>query len=362
MPAAPPTSRPARSCTNSDISSASSTAGRYHQQQAQLPERHELQPPVLRQSHHGPPAGLLAQRGRSQRDESERVRRDRVDRVRPTHSGRFRRFSSSADQIAFGPGAWSLVTPTSATVSSPCAAGPLPINWNRPNQPGQGVSRLRRVGDINGDGSNTTLFGSNDWANVLYRFSAAHRLRRRPQRNSIHAGLDEGNDQGRRNRLLPQEGCGRQRHRRWQGLRRHDHSRSMASRPPRFPARTGSTSSRVSACPRKSTSAPRPPSRSRSSARRTARSVWDATKQTQDFDERAVPRQHSCLTFSVENVVEPVKTNQNGQGTCSAQNLADPVTGQNDSNQGLEVSVRDEWVADRYTLRCRVRLLRRPVG
>ena len=28
-------------------------------------------------------------------------------------------------------------------------------------------------GDINGDLSTTTLFGSNDWANVLYRFSAA---------------------------------------------------------------------------------------------------------------------------------------------------------------------------------------------
>ena len=33
---------------------------RCRQQQAQLPERHELQPPVLRQPHHGPPAGLLA--------------------------------------------------------------------------------------------------------------------------------------------------------------------------------------------------------------------------------------------------------------------------------------------------------------
>ena len=43
-----------------------------------------------------------------------------------------------------------------------------------------------------------------------------------------------------------------------------------------------------------------------------------------------------CMTFSVENVVVPVKTNQNGQGTCSAQNLADPVTGLNDSIKDLK--------------------------
>ena len=37
-------------------------------------------------------------------------------------------FFPSADQIAFGPGSWSIVTPTTATVSSPCTAGQLPIN------------------------------------------------------------------------------------------------------------------------------------------------------------------------------------------------------------------------------------------
>src|SRR5262245_31935629 len=81
-------------------------------------------------------------------------------------------FFPSADQIAFGPGAWSLVTPSTATISSPCTAGQLPINWNRQTSQGK-VFQTSTSADINSDGANTTLFGSNDWANVLYRFSAA---------------------------------------------------------------------------------------------------------------------------------------------------------------------------------------------
>jgi len=78
----------------------------------------------------------------------------------------------SNDQIAFGPGALSVVTPATSTVSSPCTAGQLPINWNRTTSQGK-VFQTATIGDINGDGSVTTLFGYNDWANVLYRFSAA---------------------------------------------------------------------------------------------------------------------------------------------------------------------------------------------
>jgi hypothetical protein len=81
-------------------------------------------------------------------------------------------FFPTADQIAFGPGAWSVVTPSSATVSSPCVPGQLPINWNRVNSQGK-TFQTATSGDINGDLGNTKLFGSNDWANVLYRFSAA---------------------------------------------------------------------------------------------------------------------------------------------------------------------------------------------
>src|SRR5262249_26794177 len=82
-------------------------------------------------------------------------------------------FFPAADQIAFGPGAWSVVTPTSATVSSPCAAGQVPINWDPSTQGKSSSFQTQTIGDINSDGANTTLNGSNDWANVLYRFSAA---------------------------------------------------------------------------------------------------------------------------------------------------------------------------------------------
>jgi len=81
-------------------------------------------------------------------------------------------FFASPDQIAFGPGSLSTVTPSLATVSAPCTAGQLPVNWNRVTSQGK-VFQQSTSGDINSDGVNTTLFGSNDWANVLYRFSAA---------------------------------------------------------------------------------------------------------------------------------------------------------------------------------------------
>jgi hypothetical protein len=38
----------------------------------------------------------------------------------------------------------------------------------------------------------------------------------------------------------------------------------------------------------------------------------------------------------MENVVKPVKTNQNGQGTCSAQDVADPITGLKDGIKDLK--------------------------
>src|SRR5262249_46353237 len=88
-------------------------------------------------------------------------------------------YFASPDQIAFGPGAQSVVTPWPQLTAnnSPCtgsiaAPGPAPINWNRQTSQGK-VFQTATAGDINGDGSVTTLFGSNDWANVLYRFSAA---------------------------------------------------------------------------------------------------------------------------------------------------------------------------------------------
>jgi hypothetical protein len=96
-------------------------------------------------------------------------------------------YFSSADQIAFGPGAWSLATPwplrtASIDACTTASPGPAPINWNRQNVQGktyQTPPQTLATGDINAgstagcDGSGTALFGSNDWANVLYRASAA---------------------------------------------------------------------------------------------------------------------------------------------------------------------------------------------
>ena len=76
------------------------------------------------------------------------------------------------DQIAFGPGGWSVATPLTAVVSAPCTAGQLPINWDRLTKQGK-TFQTGTTADISGDTSNGSLPGSNDWANVLYRFSAA---------------------------------------------------------------------------------------------------------------------------------------------------------------------------------------------
>ncbi len=87
-------------------------------------------------------------------------------------------FFPSADQIAFGPGGQSVATPWPplTTTTDACNPGPAPINWNR--QTIKGKIFQPTTGDINGDGVvgsgvAARLFGSNDWANLLYRFSAA---------------------------------------------------------------------------------------------------------------------------------------------------------------------------------------------
>src|SRR5262249_7756651 len=81
-----------------------------------------------------------------------------------------------ADQIAFGPGAQWVVTPWPPLAADLkgelCKAGRTPINCNRPPS-GVNLFTTGSTGDINGGGSFTALNGSNAWANVLYRFSAA---------------------------------------------------------------------------------------------------------------------------------------------------------------------------------------------
>jgi len=95
-------------------------------------------------------------------------------------------FFPSADQIVFGPGAWSLVPSASTTNSAPlwplpAANTPVPINWDRSIK-GQGPSfQSSTSADISGgatsgcdtSGALTSLAGFNDWNNLLYRLSAA---------------------------------------------------------------------------------------------------------------------------------------------------------------------------------------------
>jgi hypothetical protein len=243
-------------------------------------------------------------------------------------------FFPSVDQIAFGPGAWSLVTPwplvTIPTKLCPTVPGPVPINWSRAKSLSTATS-----GDINSDGTNTTLFGSNDWANVLYRFSAAidfaggrsqtltsspsgsemttenendFFLRKDVDGNGIGDGRDCGgtitNVNGVPTTTFP---C----------THRIDIKPSFS-----FPKTINlGTEATISVAIFSETNGP---------------NVWDATKQVVTLTNGCTASTAPCLTFSVETVVEPVKTNQNGQGTCSAQDLADPITGLKDGIKDLK--------------------------
>jgi hypothetical protein len=239
-------------------------------------------------------------------------------------------FFSSADQIAFGPGALSVVTPSSATVSNPCtAAQGLPINWNRQTSQGR-VFQTATTGDINGDGVNTTLFGSNDWANILYRLSAAVDAaggRSQTLTTNIQSGA-EMTTEDESNFFLNKDVDGN-------GIGDGKDCGGTITTVNGVPTTTFPCTHRIDIKP----SFPFPKTlRLGTEATVTiaifsemnGSSVWDAPAQVVTLTGGCTESAAPCLTFSVENVVEPVKTNQNGQGTCSVQDVDDPVTGQQD--------------------------------
>jgi hypothetical protein len=83
-------------------------------------------------------------------------------------------FFPSADQTAFGPSAWSVVTATGVA----CTGGTNCINWNRSKQGPNPTFQTNASANINQgpggcDGSGSLLEGHDDWGNLLYRFSAA---------------------------------------------------------------------------------------------------------------------------------------------------------------------------------------------
>ncbi len=247
-------------------------------------------------------------------------------------------YFASADQIAFGPGVWSLVTPSPLTGAvAPCTVGQSPINWNRATSQGK-VFQNATSGDINSDGTNTTLFGSNDWANVLYRLSAAIDFaggRSETLTSSLSGsemtkenetdfflkkdvdgnGIGDGRDCGGTittdpNGVAPPTTS-------FPCTHRIDIKPSFSS-PKRLNLGTEATISIAIFSEMNGTR------------------VWDATKQVVTLTNGCTASAAPCLTFRVENVVVSVKTNQNGQGTCSAQNLADPDTGLNDQIKDLK--------------------------
>jgi hypothetical protein len=242
-------------------------------------------------------------------------------------------YFASADQIAFGPGAWSVVTPwpTLATSTSPCTApGPAPINWNRQTSQGK-VFQTATSGDISGDGSSSALFGSNDWANVLYRLSAAidfaggrsetpfptgstsemtkedetdFFLRRDVDGNGIGDAIDCGGTitvdaNGVATTSFP---C----------MHRIDIKPSFS-----FPKiiNPGAEATITIAI----------------FSEVNGSQVWNAPAQVVVNDQANFP-----LTFAVETVVEPVKTNKSGQGTCSISDVDDPITGIKDGVKDLK--------------------------
>jgi len=220
-------------------------------------------------------------------------------------------------------------------VSSPCTAGQLPVNWNRQTSQGK-VFQNPTSADINSDGSNTTLFGSNDWVNVLYRLSAAldfaggrsetpatpgstfemtkddetdFFLKKDVDGNGIGDGRDCGGAITFPSNGAPTTG--------FPCTHRIDIKPSFA-----FPKtiNLGSEATISIAI----------------FSEKSGANVWDATTQVVTLTNGCTASTAPCLTFSIENVVKSVKTNQNGQGTCSVQDLPDPLTGQKDGVKDLK--------------------------
>jgi hypothetical protein len=239
----------------------------------------------------------------------------------------------SNDQIAFGPGAWSVATPLATTVSAPCTS-PGPVNWNRQTSQNK-VFQTATSGDINGDGVNTTLFGSNDWANVLYRFSAA--IDFAGGRSETLTSSLLGTEMTKENEtdfFLRKDVDGN-------GIGDGTDCGGTITLVNGVPTTAFPCTHRIDIKP--SFSLPKTIKLGTEStitiaifSEMNGSFVWDATTQLVTLTNGCTASTPPCLTFSVENVVEPVKTNKNGQGTCTAQNLADPVTGQNDQIKDLK--------------------------
>jgi hypothetical protein len=238
-------------------------------------------------------------------------------------------FFPTPDQIAFGPGAFSVVIPLQAAVSAPCTSGQFPINWNRQTSQGK-VFQTTTSGDLNGDGSNTTLFGANDWANVLYRFSAAIDFAGGRSETPFTPGsTSEMTKDDETDFFLKKDVDGN-------GIGDGRDCGGTITVVNGVPTTSFPCIHRIDIKP--SFSFPKTINLGAEATVTVAifsevngSQVWNAALQVVVNDQVHFP-----LTFSIEPVVEPVKTNKNGQGTCSVSDLADPITGVKDGIKDLK--------------------------
>jgi hypothetical protein len=225
-------------------------------------------------------------------------------------------FFSSADQTAFGPSAWSVVTATGVA----CTGGTTCINWNRSKQGPNPTYTNNATQNINqgptcDDGSGSLLVGHDDWSNVLYRASAAldfaggvrtdapeEITAEQEEELFLAADLDA-------NGVGDATDCGTK----GDGSTLFTCTHRIDIKPS-FPfpktLNLGAEANVTIAI---------------FSEKGVGSQVWSAPNQVIVANLSNFP-----LTFSVGSVVEPVKTNQSGQGTCSISDVADPETGQKD--------------------------------
>jgi hypothetical protein len=225
-------------------------------------------------------------------------------------------FFASPDQIAFGPSAWAF-----------SAANAGFINWNRnKNNKGVPIQDAAAAANIN-DGSgctsliaNETLFGFDDWANILYRASAAIDFAggRTSQEEltqqgaeTLYLGSDldgnfagDGTDCG--GTVFPDGTTS------FPCKHRIDIKPSFSIPKEIFPGTEANITIAIF-------------------SEQNGAQVWNASTQVLLNDLVAHP-----LTFTVEPFKVSVKVNNKGGGTCSISDVADPITGQKDGIKDLK--------------------------
>ena len=210
----------------------------------------------------------------------------------------------AADQTAFGPTAWSLVTGTTAQ-----------INWNRSKQGPNPTFQTNASANINQGpgGCDSTgleiLAGHNDWANLVYRFSATldfaggirsetpQEITEEQEEALFQAGDADGNG------IADGLDCG-----------------------------TFLCTHRIDIKP----SSPLPKTINLGSEANVTVAIFSESSGGSTWDAPALVQRNVTLTFSVQPLVIPVKVNNQGGGTCSVSDVEDPVTGQKDGIKDLK--------------------------